>query len=177
MQEEIWKDIPGYEGYYQASNLGNIRSVERVVFCRPGVQRKVPSKVLAKNKAGNGGYYRVMISIKGKVKYVLVHILVALSFVDNPENKEQVNHINGNKLDNRAENLEWVTQSENMLHAYNLGLQKPKSVKPRRVICVDTGEIFNSILSASESINRSSSTLRQAIRENRPCGGFKYEYC
>ena len=175
-ENEEWRDIPGYEGFYQASNKGRIRSVERIVKCREGVNRRVPSKILSQNKSGNGGYLRVMVSVKGKTKYVAAHILVALAFIPNKHNKEQVNHINGNKHDNRAENLEWVTQSENMKHAYLIGLEKPRKVQERPVFCTSNGLEFSSIKAASRYIGRCTSTLRQAIRDKRPCNGLYFQY-
>ena len=117
--QEIWLPIPGYEGYYEASNFGNIRSVERHVpvqkpGCKPHTTFK-KSKVLlpAKDKKG---YERVGLTKNGKT--AKVHRLVAQTFISNPFNKPEVNHINGVKDDNRVENLEWVTSKENSLNMW-----------------------------------------------------------
>ncbi len=101
MESEIWKDIPGYEGLYQVSNMGNVYSVRN-------------KKRLATSQ--RTAYSIVCLSKDGKQKCFGVHQLVALAFLPNPKNKPQVNHINCNRHDNRAENLEWVTRDENLAH-------------------------------------------------------------
>lgn len=109
---ETWKEIPGYD--YKVSNTGKVYSNRR-------------NKEM-KLKTTKDGYKALTLSKPNKRKEFTVHRLVALAFIDNPENKPQVNHINGIKDDNRASNLEWSTQSENQLHAYTTGLQKPLGV-------------------------------------------------
>lgn len=98
---EIWKDIPGYETLYQASNLGRVRSLKR----------KAP-RILKLTPKGDG-YLRVnLYSKEGKLKNWLVNRIIALTFIPNPENKPTVDHINMDKHDNRIENLRWATNSE-----------------------------------------------------------------
>lgn len=114
MEAEIWKPIKGYEGQYDVSNLGNIRSLsyhqtEKIKKLSPFPDKK--------------GYLQVDL----RKRSIKVHRIVAETFIPNPENKQQINHIDGNKSNNRVENLEWCTQSENQKHAYKNGL-KPKSV-------------------------------------------------
>lgn len=124
--EEIWKDVVGYEGFYQVSNLGRVKSI---------IGRKgFPAGYIAKNSVGNNGYPRVALSIYGESKFYSVHRLVATAFIPNPDSKPQVNHKNGIKTDNRVENLEWVTSQENCVHAYRTGLHiiKPISEDTRR---------------------------------------------
>jgi hypothetical protein len=131
-KEEIWKDIPGYEGKYQASNLGRVKGPRGIL--RPFISQ--------------GGYLINTAYVNGDRVREGVHRLVALAFIPNTEDKPQINHINGNKLDNRPENLEWVTCSENNLHrrrVLNGGGGRPK----RPVICLDTGVEYPSITEAA----------------------------
>lgn len=108
---EIWKDIEGYEGLYQISNLGRVKSFKRYS----------EGKILKARKVTKG-YLQVTLLKNGKGKNKKVHRLVAQAFIMNPNNCPQVNHINGNKTDNTVQNLEWVTNKENVQHAWNNGL-------------------------------------------------------
>ncbi len=112
--EEEWKDISGYEGLYQVSNLGNVKSLN---FGRLGRPQNLK---IGEHHTG----YRIVVLAKNKVrKTKLVHVLVASAFIPNPENKPCVNHIDGNKSNNFIGNLEWVTRSENTQHAIRTGLR------------------------------------------------------
>ena len=126
--EEVWKDIPNYKGSYQVSSFGRIKSLSRKVKQRYGL-RTVNERILryGYNKKNRNGYHVVNLSINNKYKLFLIHRLVAISFIPNPENKPEVNHINGIKSDNRVDNLEWCTGIENNTHALNKNL-KPSMV-------------------------------------------------
>ena len=122
--KEVWKDIPGYEGLYQVSNLGRVKSLERVVRnprYKSGVMHQ-PEKI--KTPSVKNGYLKLSLHNDGISKNYYLHRLVADAFIPNPDNKEAVNHINGNKLDNKVENLEWTTAKENVNHAIITGLSK-----------------------------------------------------
>lgn len=116
---EIWKDIIGFEGLYMVSNLGRIKSNERYINARNGSQRLSKEKVLKEIK-DKLGYCRVGLHNNREFNSYTVHRLVAKAFIDNPENKNQINHKNGNPSDNRVDNLEWCTAKENMKHAFSV---------------------------------------------------------
>lgn len=126
---EIWKDINGYQGVYQVSNLGRVRSLDRMVEVfvddgkrTPFTYTQLKKGRILKLRKERCGYIKVDLSINSFDKSYLVHRLVALTFISNIHNKEQVNHKNGIKTDNRVDNLEWCTRLENMRHAYVNGL-------------------------------------------------------
>ncbi len=117
--KEIFKDVQGYEGLYQISNLGRVKSLKRRV--RIGsYERTVPEKYLTHFDVL--GYDIVVLHKKSKKYTAGVHRLIALHFIDNPENKPQVNHKDGNKKNNSIENLEWATSQENIQHSHDTGL-------------------------------------------------------
>ena len=124
-QVEVWKDIKGYEGHYQVSDLGRVKSLSRVVKSRVGVFGTKKEIILKTFKNGDG-YLKYKLCINGKEKSVISHRLVANEFLENPFNKPQVNHKNGIKDDNRVDNLEWVTSSENVIHSLANNLKIPQ---------------------------------------------------
>lgn len=118
---EIWKNIEGYKGLYQISNLGRVRSLDRYIKYGFGM-RKIKGKIKKNQILKNKGYNIIVLSKDNKKKTFLVHRLVALHFISNPDNKPQVNHIDGDKENNSVENLEFVTNQENRDHAIENGL-------------------------------------------------------
>lgn len=123
---EAWKNIARYEGHYQISNLGNVRSLDRVVKRHGMTAKKLKSKTIKVQKYNNG-YCKVCLCKDGIPKEYLLHRLVAKAFLSNTESKSDVNHINEDKSDNRASNLEWATHRENAVH----GTQLQRGVKNR----------------------------------------------
>lgn len=120
--KEIWKDIKGYEGRYQVSNLGNVKSLN--------YRRKGQKKILSQWNNGRGYLY-----VNFSNKNYAVHRLVAETFIANIQRKEDVNHIDGNKKNNNVKNLEWCSRKENIQHAWKIGLDKPSNNK--RIIQMD----------------------------------------
>jgi hypothetical protein len=123
---EIWKPIIGYEGYYEVSNLGNVRGLDRYVNRGTAPVFVVGIKIKPKE---HQGYLEVSLSKDNKRSSYGIHRIVALAFIDNPKNKPQVNHIDGDKTNNQVSNLEWATLSEQQIHAFSIGLQDNKGSK------------------------------------------------
>lgn len=133
--DEVWKDINGFEGFYQVSSYGNVRSLDRIIIKNEnGKQYKINRKGKILKQTIASSQYR-QVSLSGKL--YSVHRLVAESFIPNIDNKPEVNHIDGDKSNNRVDNLEWVTHSENMRHATNTGLIPQSATDNKPIIQFD----------------------------------------
>lgn len=168
----MWKDIEGYEGYYQVSDEGQVRRIKK-----DGTYR------MLKNKEGSK-YYTVDLCKKGTRKGANVHRLVAETFLGKPEGRMEVNHKDGNKKNNRLENLEWVTPRQNFEHAINELKHFPWGKPAKRVKAIDpeTNEVvaeFQSLADAAKAVGkisaRSSITLVCQGYQNTAYG-YKWEY-
>lgn len=165
--EEIWKDVVGYEGMYQVSNKGRVK--------RFSINNSSEIRLISL-MINVGGYNKMTICKNGSTKNALIHRLVAIAFIPNPENKLTVNHIDGNKLNNSVSNLEWATYLENNVHALSSGLRKPsdkqkqsaKDAFSRKVIDIVTGEIFDSITMAGKINNIKNKTLSCYLTGQNP---------
>lgn len=149
--EEIWKDIKGYEGLYQISNLGNVKALEKQCW-NGGAWWTMKEKLLKPTKT-NYGYFMISLYKGGKRcrKKFLVHRLVADEFIPNIDSKPYINHLNHIRTDNRLENLEWITQRENCSHAklasgnktgYNNVIREPRNDTYRFSIRVEKKRIY-----------------------------------
>lgn len=154
---EFWKDIKGYEGLYQVSNVGQVKSVKRNKLLKP-----------IKNR---DGYLRVNLSKNGEAKCFYIHRLVAEAFLPNEEELPDVDHINNDKTDNRVANLQWIS------HVENLRKKETGIMIPRHIQCVETGEIFESVDAAARSVNRVRKTMSQHLMGRRKtCAGLHFKY-
>lgn len=121
LENEVWKDVVGYEGLYAVSNKGRIKSLKRTVH-HPINGKSNLSERLRTTNPSKDGYCHISLNKESIISSLTVHRIVAKAFIPNPQNKPQINHINGVRNDNRVENLEWVTGSENVRHAFKNGL-------------------------------------------------------
>lgn len=187
--EEIWKDIKGYEGYYQISNRGRVKSLARKTKYQ-NTTRELKEKIKSTFISTNG-YERVELSKDNSNKKYNIHRLVAEAFITKIEGKEFVNHINGIKTDNGVENLEWCSQSENELHAYRTGLAKNSEkqrnavskyakenrVKPIIQLGIDGSFIkeWKSAIEASEKLKIGNKTISNCVTgRSKTAGGYKW---
>lgn len=145
--KEEWKDVGGYEGSYQVSNLGRVRSLDRLVNHPNGKRKKKhKGKVLSNNSINSSGYVIYRFMVDGNSRYFSGHRLVAEAFIPNKHNLPQVNHIDGNPSNNNVNNLEWCDASHNTKHAYKLNLAKPRIAEDNELCKVtesDIEEIIN----------------------------------
>lgn len=162
---EIWKDIPNYEGLYQISNLGNVKSLHRIA----NNNHIIHEKILKPQKNYNG-YLIVNLYKNNKMKAKLIHRLVGKTFIDNPNNYNYINHIDKNKSNNNINNLEWCTQSYNVIYS-----------KGRKINQYDKNNNFiktwNSIADIKRALNIDSSLIVRCCKEiKKSAGGFKWKY-
>ena len=177
-RKEVWKDIPGWEGLYQASSLGRIRKKRYKIVTTDGKTFLKKGRVLSPKAVGTHGYLTVGLFLPSESKNGgthTVHSLVAKTFLSNPEGKRTVNHINGIKTDNRVENLEWATDSENITHRYRV-LDKGGI----RVICGETEMEFRTISDAAvwlcakagyKNVESAISNIAAVVRGDRQTAG------
>ena len=177
--EEIWKEIPGYEGYFEVSNLGNFRSKDRMVpYKSGGALRKYPGKLL-KVEQMQDGYQRIVLMKDAIKKRYMCHRLVALAFIPNPNNLEQVNHKDGVRNNNCISNLEWCTNTENQHHALEvLGKTMKGKTNSHAVYCKELNRIFPSMKQAVEFLGNHACNegIKKAILANRPYHGYKFSF-
>lgn len=163
---EQWRDITGYEGLYQVSNYGRVR--------RQYQNGKVR---ILKPIDGGRGYLRVTLSKNDTKNNCFIHRLVAQAFLDNPDNKPQVNHISGIKTDNSVENLEWCTCSENIHHAFDTGLNQVdialigKAVSSKPVRCITTNTVYDSTMDAERELGIDHSNITACCKGRAKSAG------
>jgi len=176
MEQEIWKDIPGYEGLYRVSNKGRVKSMARQWTAGQGRILNKGESILSELSVGvehkkYGSGYKAVILSNGLRKQFRINRLVAEAFIPNPDNKPEVNHIDGDKTNNHVNNLEWVTREENQQHAVKTGLRvmpkRSKSPLAKKIIDDSTGVIYNCIEDAADSIQMGRYTLGNMLSGHR----------
>lgn len=183
MEEEIWKPVVGYEGLYEVSSLGRVKSFSTHCHKEPKILKPLLTI---------WGYHYINLCRNRKHKPASIHRLVATAFIPNPNKLPVINHKNGVKTDNRAENLEWCTPKENTRHSIEVLGKKPKGNNqyggPKPVRCVETGVVYKSIMEASRATGLSDGIIRLAVRHQtrtyakgytftyHTAGGYHWEF-
>lgn len=169
--EELWKDVVGFEGLYKVSNMGNILRMPKTTARLVYGDIHYGAKMLSTNTYDKDGYIKTALRKNKKRYYFRVHRLVAEAFLDNPENKPVVNHIDGNKKNNVLTNLEWATISENTKHGFShLGRKPTDGGTSRKVAQYDLDGnllfVYPSIKDAADKNNIRNTTIWNAIQKN-----------
>lgn len=182
---ENWKDVNGYEGLYQVSDCGRVKSLERDVYFPNGtVIRHIEEKILVQSLVGNG-YAGVNLYKNGKSKTMLVHRLVAEAFIPNPENEPQINHRDEVKTNNAVENLEWCSAQENALYGTRIQrcVQNHRSYKlgnnpsAKAVFCVELNKTFDCAKRVEEELGIwGTSIIKVCKGKAKIAGGFHWRY-
>jgi hypothetical protein len=171
---EKFVKINGYNGVYEISSLGNV------------ISNNFGKKKILKHGIMTSGYKMVSLKKDGKQKMFSIHRLLAIAFIDNPNTYPQVNHKDGNKLNNDLSNLEWCTRSQNIQHMYDSGLKtyiplhnKGKFGKDhnrsKSVRCIETGVVYGSMSEAGRLLNINHSSVSWSIKNKRPIYGMHFE--
>ena len=190
--EEIWKNIEGFKGFYQVSNLGRIKSMSREVNFNNSTsltgKRRLKERILKPIPDKEGYSCLHLFRNTGDFKNVKVHRIVAQAFIENPENKPQINHVNGVKNDNRFDNLEWCNNSENGLHSFRELERKPSYLGKTGILhprskSINQYDLSGNFIANFESTcdaERKTGICRAHIKDvakgkRKTAGGFKWE--
>lgn len=169
--QEVWKEIPGYNGDYFVSNMGRVKSYKRTV---PFIMHPTYSDSVHK-------YQSVQLFKNGSYKIHKVHRLVACAFIQRIKGKDYVNHIDGNPSNNTASNLEWCTLSENSLHSWRV-IGRANGGYKRKIICEETGKIYRSLHDCSRELKVGVTSIHKALNlktkkgERYKCKGLHFKY-
>ncbi len=184
MNKEIWVSIKGYEGSYEVSSSGRIKSLSRYTICRWGKNQLRKERIISQY-TDMDGYKRVLLHLDGIRTTFGVHRLVASAFIKNELSKPQVNHINGNPADNRAENLEWSTAKENINHSFKVlgkianttGAFGGNSRAAKKIKCNTLDIEFMSITEAADALGLKGANISMVLANIRKhTQGFVFRY-
>ena len=172
--QEVWKDVVGYEGLYQISSFGRIKTFERKKFKKTDdcfVMKKTGKSIIMKTSRNQGGYETICLHKCGEIKQFKIHRLVATAFIENPNNLPCVNHKDENKLNNCVDNLEWCKEAYNI----HYGTRTEKASKP--VYCVELNKTYKSMKEAGEEVGTKLCNISKVCRgQNKTCAGYHWRY-
>lgn len=185
MENEVWKDIVGYEGLYQISNLGRVKSLKRKVYAGRNRMRWQYERILSNNKTNGNGYIVVSLNKESKSKNKYVHRLVAEAFLENPNNYKYINHKDQNTFNNNANNLEFCTAQYNSTYRdahIKRGLKfRNNLVNSKKVYQLDENENiikeFPSMAEASRELGTNHTSIYACINgKQKHAFGYKWKY-
>lgn len=182
--EEIWKDIKGYEGLYQVSNLGRVKSLKRKVYAGRNRLRWQYERIMSNNKSNGNGYLIVSLNKESKDKNKYIHRLVAEAFIPNPNNYLYVNHKDENRKNNKVDNLEWCTALYNNIYQnahIRRGLKNRNNRLSKRIYQLDDDnniiKEYPSISEASRQLNLTMQSLSGCLNgKTKHSGGYKWKF-
>lgn len=184
MPAEIWKPVAGYEGLYEVSNLGRVKSLDRIIDAKSKTgtpcKRKIEGRILKNGKDGHG-YPHINLMKDGVKKNAAIHRLVAEAFLPKVEGKEYVNHINSDYTNNCVDNLEWCTSSENNIHGWKYGNHISVNRTPISMFTLDGKHMkdFESVAEAHRQTGICENNIRSCLKHKRGqvmAGGYKWQY-
>jgi hypothetical protein len=179
--KEIWKDVAGFEGHYMVSSIGNVKSVDKKVKGGKSGLKLKKGKIL-KQITTYRGYKRVSMSRDGKSKHFFVHRLMAIAFLENPENKPYINHKDGKKINNVIDNIEWCTPQENSIHLYHVlkyslppeSRERSNEYQRKRMValgkpikCIEDNALYISVQQAADTYGITRRGIRWLIQNNK----------
>ena len=176
---EIWKPIKNYEGLYEVSNLGRIKSLSRIIRANTCGKRIIPERILS-NSINGSGYCIVVLCKNGKHKSLSVHRIVAETFIENPKKFNEVNHKDENKQNNNVENLEWCNQKYNA--NYGTGVERCRKKKFKRIVMIDLNtssilKTFESALQAESITGISRKNISNVcLKIRKSAGGYYWRF-
>lgn len=175
-REEEWKDIEGYEGHFQVSSKGRVKSLKRTIKKKSGMEMRIQERI-RKPHFTKDGYLRIRLVVDSKGENFLVHRLVATAFIENPENKKEVNHINEIKDDNEARNLEWVTREENVEHSawYLDNMHRANEVKVSVLSPCGKKSSYDSIKQMAENMDIKIPTAHSYVQKSKALSAGRFE--
>ena len=171
---EEWRDVVGFEGFYQISNYGRVKSLDRmqtVIWNGKEVLKPIKGRIIAQSKQ-NGGYMMANLSASSRRREMTIHRMVAMAFIDNPQHLKEVNHKDGDKSNNAVWNLEWCDRSENLRHRARVLGQRGNAVSVR---CVDTGKVYAAIKDAADAVGVTGAAIQIAMKKGQRSGGYRWE--
>jgi len=190
MAHEEWRDVVGFEGYYQVSNLGRVKGLDRIVPDKQLGHKHIRGRMMTNTTSGGRGYPTVTLTKNGSQRPYYVHRLVAEAFIPNPDNLPEIDHIDAVITNNDISNLRWVTHEENVKHIREMGhwyngsenlvrYREEALLKSRKPVIRSDGKVFKSVVDAAAAIGVSRQSVSRVLKDETgryQCQGYRFKY-